>query len=247
MNIALASSPRSSEWSFPIEGMTCASCVARVEKVLAQLPGVSSATVNLATETATLRAAPGLHAQVITEAIERAGYAVPSQTVTLEIEGMTCASCVGRVEKALSQLEGVVSAQVNLAVETAQVQFYRGIVDVDALVAAVDRIGYTARLAPTVGTSVTTRRTASWWPVAVAAAFSLPLVVPMVGLPFGKHWMLNGWWQLALATPVQFWLGARFYVAGWKAVRAGAGNMDLLVALAQVCHLALQPPMESTT
>jgi Cu+-exporting ATPase len=211
--------------------MTCASCVSRVEKVLAQLPGVSSATVNLATETATLRSGPDLHAHTITAAVERAGYSVPEQTLTLEIDGMTCASCVGRVEKALAKVEGVVSAQVNLATETAQVKFSRGIVDSDALVAAVERAGYAAKPAATAGAPAASRPTAPWWPVAAAAALSLPLVVPMLGMPFGKHWMLNGWLQLALTVPVQFWLGARFYVAGWKALRAGAGNMDLLVAL----------------
>jgi Cu+-exporting ATPase len=151
--------------------------------------------------------------------------------VALEIGGMTCASCVARVEKALTKVEGVVSAQVNLVTETAQVQFTSGMVAVDTLVAAVDRAGYTAKPASTVGAPAPKRPTAPWWPVAVAAALSLPLVVPMVGLLFGRHWMLNGWLQLALATPVQFWLGARFYIAGWKALRAGAGNMDLLVAL----------------
>jgi len=232
-------SPGSTDWSFPIAGMTCASCVSRVEKVLAQLPGVSSATVNLATETATLRSAPDLHAHTITEAVERAGYSVPQQTVSLEIEGMTCASCVGRVEKALTKVEGVVSAQVNLATEVAQVRFATGIVGVDDLVAAVDRAGYRAKPVATAGAAATARPTAPWWPVAVAAALSLPLVVPMVGMLFGRHWMLNGWLQLALATPVQFWLGARFYVAGWKALRAGAGNMDLLVALGTTAGFGL--------
>jgi len=206
---------------------------------LAQLPGVSSATVNLATETATLRSAPDLHAHAITEAVERAGYSVPQQTVSLEIEGMTCASCVGRVEKALTKVEGIVSAQVNLATEVAQVRFATGIVGVDDLVAAVDRAGYRAKPVATAGAAATARPTAPWWPVAVAAALSLPLVVPMVGMLFGRHWMLNGWLQLALATPVQFWLGARFYVAGWKALRAGAGNMDLLVALGTTAGFGL--------
>ena len=231
MNTALAPSDSQTDWSFPVAGMTCASCVARVEKALARLPGVSSASVNLATETVTLRAGPELQAHTITEAVERAGYSVPQQTVTLEIDGMTCASCVSRVEKALSKVEGVVSAQVNLATETARVHFASGIVGVHALVAAVDRAGYAAKPAATVGAGANARPTAAWWPVAVAAALSLPLVVPMAGLLLGRHWMLNGWLQLALATPVQFWLGARFYVAGWKALRAGAGNMDLLVAL----------------
>ncbi len=231
MTTALSASPSSTDWSIPIHGMTCASCATRVEKVLSHLPGVRSATVNLATEIATLRSGPELQAQGITGAVQRAGYSVPQQAVTLEIDGMTCASCVARVEKALSKVEGVVSAQVNLATETALVQFASGMVGVDALVAAVDRAGYVARPAAAIGTPATKRQTAPWCPVAVAAALSLPLVVPMVGLLFGRHWMLNGWVQLALATPVQFWLGARFYIAGWKALRAGAGNMDLLVAL----------------
>ena len=141
MNTALAPSDSQTDWSFPVAGMTCASCVARVENALARLPGVSSASVNLATETVTLRAGPELQAHTITEAVERAGYSVPQQTVTLEIDGMTCASCVSRVEKALSKVEGVVSAQVNLATETARVHFASGIVGVHALVAAVDRAG----------------------------------------------------------------------------------------------------------
>ena len=162
MTTALVPSARSTDWSFPVEGMTCASCVSRVEKALARLPGVSSATVNLATETATLRSGSELQAHTITEAVERAGYSVPQQTVTLEIDGMTCASCVARVEKALGKVEGVVFAQVNLATETAQVQFASGIVDVDALVAAVDRAGYAAKPAAAAGALTTTRPTAPW-------------------------------------------------------------------------------------
>jgi len=143
---------------------------------------------------------------------------------TLTIEGMTCASCVMRVEKALAKVPGVVSAEVNLATETARVQ---GGGDAAALIAAVQRAGYGAHLhveheAPTA---------APLWPVLLAAALSLPLLVPMLADLAGRHWMLPGWLQLALATPVQFWLGARFYVAGWKALKARSGNMDLLVAL----------------
>jgi Cu+-exporting ATPase len=143
---------------------------------------------------------------------------------TLTIEGMTCASCVMRVEKALAKVPGVESAEVNLANETARI---RGRTDVAALIAAIERAGYGAH--PQVEREAVPA--APLWPVLVAAALSLPLVVPMVGDFFGRHWMLPGWLQLLLATPVQFWLGARFYVAGWKALRAGSGNMDLLVAI----------------
>jgi P-type Cu+ transporter len=143
---------------------------------------------------------------------------------TLTIEGMTCASCVMRVEKALAKVPGVVSAEVNLATETARVS---GASDTAALIAAVRKAGYGAH----VHVERETVAAAPLWPVLLAAALSLPLVVPMVGELFGAHWMLPGGLQLVLATPVQFWLGARFYVAGFKALRARTGNMDLLVAI----------------
>ena len=219
-------------WSLGIDGMTCASCVSRVEKALAHVPGVESANVNLATETASVSGGSGLTLAALTAAVEKAGYAVAEDTIGLRIDGMTCASCVGRVEKALANVDGVVSAQVNLATETAQVRVARGSVTAEALVAAVEKSGYAATVpSASPGARAAERKQAPWWPIAVAAALSLPLIVPMVALLFGRHWMLDGWLQLALATPVQFWLGARFYVAGWKALRAGAGNMDLLVAL----------------
>ncbi|MDE2626839.1 MAG: copper-translocating P-type ATPase [Burkholderiales bacterium] len=226
---AIASPPG---WSLGIDGMTCASCVARVEKALTHVPGVASANVNLATETASVSGGSGLTLAALAAAVEKAGYAVAEDTVGLRIDGMTCASCVGRVEKALAHVDGVVSAQVNLATETAQVRVVRGAVSAEALVAAVEKAGYAATLpSASPGAQSGERKPAPWWPIAVAAALSLPLIVPMVALLFGRHWMLDGWLQLALATPVQFWLGGRFYVAGWKALRAGAGNMDLLIAL----------------
>jgi Cu+-exporting ATPase len=221
------------EWSFPVEGMTCASCVARVERSLAAVQGVAEATVNLATEGATVRADRSVPLEALRAAVEKAGYSVGEQTVQLQIEGMTCASCVARVEKALKQVPGVASADVNLATEAAEVKVASRDANVDALVAAVERAGYTARRAGGAGTEAPAAapRQRDWWPVALAAALSAPLMLPMFGALFGRDWMLNGWLQLALATPVQFWLGARFYRAGWKALNAGTGNMDLLVAL----------------
>lgn len=148
----------------------------------------------------------------------------------IDIGGMTCASCVARVEKAIKAVPGVVDASVNLATERAAVKGRD--LDLPAIVAAVEQAGYEARPAGA-GTraAADARALPDWWPVAAAAVLSLPLVAPMVLRLFGIHWMLPGWVQLALATPVQFWLGARFYRAGWKAARAGAGNMDLLVAI----------------
>ena len=149
-------------------------------------------------------------------------------TVELQIEGMTCASCSSRVEKALAKVPGVVSAEVNLATERAGVRFTSP-ATTSALIAAVQAAGYVASKPSLLQSGKATG--ASGWPIVAAAVLSLPLALPMLGLLFDKHWMLDGWLQLALATPVQFWLGARFYRAGWNALRAGTGNMDLLVAL----------------
>ncbi len=220
------------QFTLPIAGMTCASCVSRVEKVLLKVPGVQSAVVNLATESATVFAAPGTGTSTLMGAVIKAGYEVPVEEVRLAIVGMTCASCVSRVEKALLKAPGVLAASVNLATEQATVRRVAG-TPVDVLFAAVAAAGYEARLpdADNAAPAVATRRLPEWWPVLVAAVLTLPLMLPMVALPFGADWMLPGLVQLALATPVQFWLGARFYRAGWKALLARTGNMDLLVAL----------------
>ncbi|CDN89257.1 Heavy metal translocating P-type ATPase [Hydrogenophaga intermedia] len=211
--------------------MTCASCVTRVEKALKAVPGVSEVSVNLATETASVNASgPAAGAQLVA-AVEKAGYQVAAQSFEFAIEGMTCASCVGRVEKALQAVPGVSEAEVNLATERATVRAIG--VTAPVLVAAVEKAGYSALPHEEQNTAAhgAHRSSDPWWPVALAALLSLPLVLPMVGMPLGADWALNGWLQLALATPVQFGLGARFYRAGWKALRAGTGNMDLLVAL----------------
>ncbi|RCW65675.1 heavy metal translocating P-type ATPase [Pseudorhodoferax soli] len=213
-----------------IEGMSCASCVGRVEKALRAVPGVAQAEVNLATEQATVHA--GADAQplmALVEAVGQAGYGVATAEHRLQIEGMTCASCVGRVEKALRRVPGVIEASVNLASEQATVQALSTVAP-QALLAATAAAGYPARALGDARAAAEPAG-APWWPVAVAAALTLPMLAPMLGQPFGWHWMPPGWVQLLLATPVQFWLGARFYRAGWAALRARSGNMDLLVAL----------------
>jgi Cu+-exporting ATPase len=153
---------------------------------------------------------------------------------TLAIKGMTCASCAGRVEKALLNVSGVVTAEINLALETAKVS---GVdkVTTKQLIAAVDAAGYQAQLLTAQNDSAEhladSYRRNQWWPSALAAVLSLPLVIAMVAEWLGWQGQLSGWLQWALATPVQFWLGWRFYKAGWYALKAGAGNMDLLVAI----------------
>lgn len=222
--------PASKEWSIPIEGMTCASCVARVEKALARVPGVTNSAVNLATERASVTADAGVAQDAIVDAVNRAGYEVPMNSTTLDIKGMTCASCVSRVEKALLRLPGVSAAVVNLATETATVTSMG--VSNDALVAAVIKAGYeAAQHVDSRAEHASSRFDADMLAVLASAVLTIPLVVPMFADLFDAHAMLPASAQLALATVVQFVFGARFYKAAYKAVLAKAGNMDLLVAL----------------
>ena len=153
-------------------------------------------------------------------------------TLDLSVGGMTCASCVMRVERALKSVPGVQDVNVNLATETARVVAADG-EDMDArLRRAVRAAGYEPRVAS--GTDDEAAALSPWHgfgPVGIGLLLSIPLLAPMLGQPFGQDWMRPPWIQLLLATPVQFWLGARFYRAGWHAAKAGTGNMDLLVAL----------------
>ncbi len=156
-----------------------------------------------------------------------------STTFDLPISGMTCASCAGRVERALGKVPGVQRVSVNLANERAHIEVL-GQMDPGVLIAAVDKAGYTATLPQSetvTDTDQAQRLHRERWSLLLAILLALPLVLPMLVEPFGLHWMLPAWVQFALATPVQFIFGARFYIAAWKAVRAGAGNMDLLVAI----------------
>ena len=153
------------------------------------------------------------------------------ETVALSITGMTCAACAGRVEKSLKKVPGVTDAAVNLATEVATVRFGARTVDAPALIAAVEKAGYGAAVRDENAKPADPEGARGGLLVLLAALLSAPLVLPMLLQPFGIHAMLPGWWQLALATPVQFVLGARFYSAGWKALRARSGNMDLLVAI----------------
>ena len=219
-------------FDLPIAGMTCASCAGRVERALSKVRGASAVSVNLATEQARVQA-PGDSLSALMDAVHQAGYSVPQQNLELSIEGMTCASCVGRVERALAKVQGVKSVSVNLANERAHLELL-GQVDPQILIEAVSKAGYSASVWEVERSTTDNQQQRlhrERWIVILAMALALPLVLPMLLQPFGVHWMLPAWAQFALATPVQFILGARFYVAAWKAVRAGAGNMDLLVAL----------------
>jgi len=158
-------------------------------------------------------------------------FPISTSVLDVSIGGMTCASCVGRVERALQQVPGVQTASVNLATESARVV---GTQDDTGLDARVRRAVRNAGYEPRVAADVAVQPTSGWsgfGPVAAGLLLCLPLISPMLTAPFGFDWMLPPWLQLCLAAPVQFWLGARFYRAGWHAARARTGNMDLLVSL----------------
>ncbi len=216
----------------PVKGMTCATCAGRVEKALDALPGVK-ATVNLSSDEAdVLFDATAVAPARLVEAVERAGYDVAHETRELAIIGMTCATCAGRVEKALRAVQGVTGAEVNLASEKAMVEGYAGVLRPADLIAAVRRAGYDGELLTgdaerdrALLAAEDRRLKRETWRIGAAVMLSAPLLLPMVSVP------VPGWLQLVLATPVQFILGARFYAGSWKALRARTGNMDLLVAL----------------
>jgi Cu+-exporting ATPase len=220
----------------PVSGMTCGSCVRRVETGLGRLDGTGEIAVNLAGEHVDIAYDPArLTPHDLVEAVEAAGYDVPLREVDLALSGMTCGSCVARAEKALLATPGVITASVNLATERARISVTDEAV-VDDAIRAVSDAGYEAQRP---AQDEPGAQAAPAYPddsreklhVAIGIALSAPLVLPMLGMPFGYHWMPPGWVQVLLATPVQFWLGARFYISGWKALKARTGNMELLVAM----------------
>lgn len=217
-------------FDLPINGMTCASCAGRVERALTKVADVSSVSVNLASEQARIEAPVGSLVQLIA-AVSGAGYQVPNERLELAISGMTCASCVGRIERALAQQPGVMSVSVNLATERAHVQVLQG-TDPQPLLQAIRQAGYQATPISELQntpTSAAKQLQRERWMLLLAVLLTLPLVIPMLVDPFGLHWMLPAWAQFALATPVQFIFGARFYRAAWSALRSKTGNMDQLV------------------
>ena len=160
------------------------------------------------------------------------------------IGGMTCASCVARVERAIAKLPGVESVSVNLATESARVNWAASQVSEDEQTqqARLRRAVRDAGYEPLAAEHLEQAPEGAWtgfMPVAMGLLLSAPLVLPMLGDALGQHWMLSSLWQFVLATPVQFVLGARFYKAGWHALLAGSGNMDLLVALGTTAGWAL--------
>ncbi len=249
MTALRAPNAASAQIELEIEGMTCASCVRRVEKAVSALPQVAGASVNLATERAVLTLAPGASAAVVRRAAARAvtaaGYAVRevpapvegSRRLQLTISGMTCASCVRRVERALSSVDGVSSASVNLTTESAEVSVISP-VEPATLVAAVGRAGYGAELisrSRSASEEVEERRSrrraairARTRQLAVGAVLSTGVLILTYGFSSAR-WSPDA--QLALALPVWLWVGAVFHRGALKTARHGSANMDTLVSL----------------
>jgi Cu+-exporting ATPase len=225
----------------PVQGMTCASCVAHVEKALSRVPGVQKVAVNLATESAAVEGS-ALQAGALRNAVSAAGYEVPTRQLRFEVQGMTCASCVSRIEHALAALPGVLKASVNLATETATVELVSGAASVRDVVAAIERAGYQAAPVTDAKAGDTAARDASVGlrrDTLLALALAVPLLLGTHLSLFGSDWMMPPWLQWLLATPVQFWSARRFYAAAARAVRARTGNMDLLVSLGTLAAYGL--------
>lgn len=233
--------------SIPVEGMTCASCVARVEKAIRAVPGVTSASVNLATERADIRFDTTTKTADIVKAIENSGYGAAEESIELAIEGMTCASCVARIEKALKAVPGVTEASVNLATERASVRLTRGVATSASLEAAVRAAGYEAkRITGDESTDEEaekrereSRRLSR--ALLVAAALTLPIFIVEMGshfIPAVHDFVMNNigmqesWYlQFVLTTLVLFGPGLRFYKKGIPALFRLAPDMNSLVAI----------------
>ncbi|MBS0369802.1 MAG: cadmium-translocating P-type ATPase [Proteobacteria bacterium] len=218
--------------------MSCAACATRLEKVLNRLPGIS-AEVNFGTGKARLAAGPdGAGAPDILAAIRKAGFDVAPQTLQLSLSGMSCAACAARIEKVVNRLPGV-EGSVNFAAETARVRYVPGLSEPGAIIAAIHKAGFTATPVIARDREADKQRKEAefraelrlFW---ISALLSAPFLVQMIGMFSGgldasaHH---AEWLQGLLATPVQFWIGRRFYKGAWSSLRGGGANMDVLVAL----------------
>ncbi|KNH21555.1 ATPase P [Priestia megaterium] len=235
-------SDKQKEATLQITGMTCAACSNRIEKGLKKIEGVKEANVNLALERSTIIFDPSKTSpQAFEEKIEKLGYGVVSEKAEFAITGMTCAACWTRIEKGLNKLEGVTKASVNLALETASVEYSPSQIAPQDITQRVEKLGYGAKLKSeeseeeqSYREKELSKQKGKFW---FAFILSVPLLWAMVShftftsfIPL-PHMLMNPWVQLALATPVQFVVGKQFYVGAFKALRNKSANMDVLVAL----------------
>ena len=227
--------------SFGVTGMTCASCAGTIEGAIMELPGIDMASVNLVTENARVVYDPSMTSpEAIRRAVRDAGYDVVVQQATIGIKGMTCASCAGIIEDALKALEGVISANVNLATEKAFVSYDPALIEIQAIKAAIVEAGYEVIEGEGVDTEKEEREEEhrkQLYLLIFSLALSIPVMLLMIGFDFfGLAGILGiagweGYLLFALATPVQFIAGHQFYVGTYYALRNRRANMDTLIAL----------------
>jgi P-type Cu+ transporter len=226
--------------TLPIMGMTCANCSSTIERNLKKMPGVNSASVNLASEKASVwYDAAAVDEPKIRALISDLGYGVATAKVEIPISGMTCANCSGTIERNVKKMPGVVSASVNLATERATIEFVptmvtyddfrRKIVDLGYGVIETKRSGAEDVEGQARAAEITRQRRLLW----TGVAFTVPVFLLAMGMMFG--WLpMSPWWDwimFALATPVQFYVGWQYYTGGYKALKNGSANMDVLIAL----------------
>ena len=234
-------SAETKQTSLQITGMTCAACANRIEKGLNKLEGVTEANVNFAMERATVTYDPKkINFAQMEQSIQKLGYGTAKESVDLQLVGMTCAACAMKIEKALNKLPGVTAATVNFAMETAHVEYNPTDVSVSDMQQRIDKLGYKAVPKQEQGDPAEHRQqeiTRQKRKLLISAILSLPLLWSMVSHFSFTSWIwmpeifMNPWFQLALATPVQFYVGKQFYVGAYKALRNKSANMDVLVAL----------------
>ena len=223
----------------PIEGMTCASCAQRLEKILSRRDGVDNVSVNFATEDAYLDLEPTkVDTSTLLSVIQQAGFSVPLAQIRFDLRGMTCAACAQRIEKVLKRQPGVVTAQVNFALENASVAYVPGLASSHALVTAVENAGFGASAQSNAADLLAQREAQNAAQekrerrqLLYSSLLTLPLVMPMLTMHLGVQLELPAAFQFALAFPVQFLFGARFYRGAYAALRGMSANMDVLVAL----------------
>lgn len=223
------------EVTLPIEGMTCAACSNRIEKVLNKMDGVE-AQVNLTTERATVHYDEDkLSLSDISERIDKLGYQVRPAHAEFDITGMTCAACSNRIEKVLNKQPAIQNATVNLSTEVATVDYYPGNMDESDIIERIKKLGYDATLkSEEQSDRKENELRRKKYKLILAAVLSLPLLLTMLTHLFGihlPHIFMNPWFQFAFAFPVQFIIGWQFYTGAYKSLRSGSANMDVLVAL----------------
>ncbi|MGV2938588.1 heavy metal translocating P-type ATPase [Mesobacillus sp. LC4] len=223
-----------------ITGMTCASCSTRIEKVLNKMDGVD-ATVNLAMENASVTyESEKIKPDDIFNKINDLGYGVRNEKMDLDVFGMTCAACSTRIEKVLNKMDGMEAATVNLATESASVEFNSAVLSAEKIISKIQDLGYDAKEKVQREAKAQQKEeeiNAKKRKLFISILLSLPLLYTMIGhapwdtgLPM-PHLLMNPWFQLLLATPVQFWIGGQFYVGAYKSLKNKSANMDVLVAL----------------